>query len=389
MHVFVTGGTGTIGSAVVSDLLANGHTVLALARSVGSARTLEAAGASTLRGGLADLDVLRLGAEQSDGVISLAFSPNYNSAEALASAMTEEGAALEALGEQLIGSGRPIVTVSGTPWVPGRASTEADPLPTGGPVAQRARSVTALLALAERGVRSSTVRMPRTVHNQGKGGFAGLLTDAARRAGLSGYPGDGTQRWPAVHALDAAVLFRLALESATAGTVWHAVADEGDPVIDISQQSRSAVEHPGRGGGGGNLRPVRTDLRYGSTLFQHLHPSNAWLATNAPKPARGPTKHPALTPRGVRSSFVLRVCLLSRLSLLWPPHEGIDALRTFGVRRELPHAGRWRLRDCLVSPVCRHRATWSAGLRMSGCPSVACQVLSQCSSSAEGTGRDM
>jgi len=114
------------------------------------------------------------------------------------------------LGEELIGSDRPIVTVSGTPWVPGRTSTEADPLPTDGPVGGRGRSVKSLLGLASRGVRSTAVRIPRTVHNEGKGGFAGLLTDAARRAGVSGYPGDGTQRWPAVHALDAAVLFRLA-----------------------------------------------------------------------------------------------------------------------------------------------------------------------------------
>jgi nucleoside-diphosphate-sugar epimerase len=139
------------------------------------------------------------------------------------------------LGDELIGSDRPIVTVSGTPWVAGRTSTEADPLPTEGPVGGRARSVMALLDLASRGVRTTAVRMPRTVHNEGRGGFAGLMTDLARRSGVSGYPGDGSQRWPAVHALDAAVLFRLALESAPAGTSWHAVADEGDAVRDIAE----------------------------------------------------------------------------------------------------------------------------------------------------------
>ncbi len=107
-------------------------------------------------------------------------------------------------------------------------------MPTDGPVGGRGRSVIALLDLASRGVRATAVRMPRTVHNEGKGGFAGLLTDQARRTGVSGYPGDGTQRWPAVHALDAAVLFRLALELAPAGTAWHAVADEGDAVRDIA-----------------------------------------------------------------------------------------------------------------------------------------------------------
>ncbi|WP_427917167.1 SDR family oxidoreductase [Streptomyces sp. cg40] len=234
MHVFVTGGTGTIGSAVVAELLAGGHSVLALARSDGSAQTLASAGAEVLRGDLADLDVLRSGAAQCEGVISLAFGRDYSSPDALARAITEESAALAALGRELIGSDRPIVTVSGTPWVPGRASTEADPLPTDGPVGGRGRSVTALLDLASRGLRSTAVRMPRTVHNEGQGGFAGLLVEAARRTGVAGYPGEGTQRWPAVHALDAAVLFRRVLESAPAGTSWHAVGDEGDAVRDIA-----------------------------------------------------------------------------------------------------------------------------------------------------------
>ena len=234
MHVFITGGTGTIGSAVVTELLGNGHTVLALARSDGSAQALESAGAKVLRGDLADLGVLRSGAAQSDGVISLAFGRDYSSPDALAQAITEESAALAALGQELIGSDRPIVTVSGTPWVPGRPSTEADPLPTDGLVGGRGRAVMAVLALASRGVRSTAVRMPRTVHNEGNGGFAGLLTEIARRTGVSGYPGDGAQRWPAVHALDAAVLFRLALEEAPAGSAWHAVADEGDAVRDIA-----------------------------------------------------------------------------------------------------------------------------------------------------------
>ncbi|MGW0194095.1 SDR family oxidoreductase [Nonomuraea sp. NPDC003201] len=234
MHVFVTGGTGTIGSAVVAELLTHGHTVLALARSDKSAQALTDAGAQVLRGQQADLDVLRAGAAQSDGVVSLAFGSDYSTDEALTRSIAEEGAALAALGEELLGSDRPIVTVSGTPWVPGRPSTEADPAPTDGPVGGRGRSVNALLDLASRGVRAMAVRMPRTVHNEGKGGFAGLLTDQARRTGVSGYPGDGTQRWPAVHALDAAVVFRLALESAPAGTTWHAVADEGDAVRDIA-----------------------------------------------------------------------------------------------------------------------------------------------------------
>lgn len=234
MHVFVTGGTGTIGTAVVAELLATGHTVLGLARSDVSAAALEAAGAEVLLGSLTDLEALREGATRADGVVSLAFSRDYGSAEALEQGLTEERAAMSTLGAALVGSGKPMVTVSGTPWVSGRAATEADPLPLEGPVASRAVAVTDLLALSEQGVRASAVRMPRTVHERGEGGFAGLLTEAARRTGIAGYPGDGEQRWPAVHARDAAALFRLALESAPAGTAWHAVADEGDRVADIA-----------------------------------------------------------------------------------------------------------------------------------------------------------
>lgn len=234
MHVFITGGTGLIGSAVVAELVGNGHSVLALARSDASALAVRAAGATAIRGDLADLTTLRAGVAQTDGVIHLAFSNDFSSPDALARAIAEETAALTTLGEALLDSDRPLVTVSGTPWVPGRVSTEADPLATDGPVGGRGRTVTAILELASRGVRSTAVRLPRTVHNEGTGGFAGLLTNLARRNGVSGYPGDGTQRWPAVHALDAAVLFRLALESAPAGTSWHAVDDEGDAVRDIA-----------------------------------------------------------------------------------------------------------------------------------------------------------
>jgi nucleoside-diphosphate-sugar epimerase len=235
MRVFITGGTGLIGSAVVAELLGNGHTVLALARSDASAQAAEAAGAEAIRGSLVDLDTLRAGAAQADGVIHLAFGNDFSSPEAVAKSVAEETAAVATLGEALVGSDRPFVVVSGTPWVPGRVSTESDPLPTEGPVGGRALSVMAMLDLASRGVRTSAVRMPRTVHNQGDGGFAGLLTAIARQTGVSGVPGDGAQRWPAVHALDAAVLFRLALESAPAGTSWHAVADEGDAVRDIAE----------------------------------------------------------------------------------------------------------------------------------------------------------
>jgi nucleoside-diphosphate-sugar epimerase len=234
MRVFITGGTGLVGSAVTAELLANGHTATVLARSDASAAAVTAAGAEPVRGSLTDLEVIRAAAARADGVIHLAFANDFSSPEALMQAVTEEGAALAALGETLLGSDRPLVTVSGTPGVPGRPSVETDPAITEGPVGGRGRSVTAALALASRGVRSSAIRLPRTVHNNGNGGFAGLLTQIARRTGVAGYPGDGNQRWPAVHALDAAVLFRLALENAPGGTSWHAVADEGDRVADIA-----------------------------------------------------------------------------------------------------------------------------------------------------------
>jgi len=233
MRVFVTGATGLIGSAVVAELLSAGHTVTALARSDASAEKAQAAGADAVRGSLVDLDTLRAEAQKADGVIHLAFGNDFSSPEALAQNITDESAALDTLGAALIGTDKPLVTVSGTPVAPGRASTEDDPLPAEGPVAGRSVSVNRVLALADRGVRASSIRLPRTVHNNGDGGFAGLLTRIARQTGVAGYPADGTQRWPAVHALDAAVLFRLALENAPGGTAWHAVADEGDAVRDI------------------------------------------------------------------------------------------------------------------------------------------------------------
>ena len=234
MKVFVTGATGNIGSAVVAELLAHDHAVVGLARSDASAAALASAGASSVRGALGDLDVLRSAATEADGVIHLAFSNDFSSPEALAAGVAEETAAITAIGEALLRSDKPFVVCSGTPWIPGRPSVESDPLPTEGPVGGRAVTVERTLALGERGVRASAVRLPRTVHQQGEGGFAGLLTAIARTSGVAGYPGDGTQRWPAVHSADAASLFRLALEKAPAGTSWHAVADEGDAVRDIA-----------------------------------------------------------------------------------------------------------------------------------------------------------
>ena len=235
MRVFVTGGTGLVGSAVVAELLSAGHIVTVLARSGSSAAAATAAGADVVRGDLESLDTLRAAAADADGVIHLAFGNDFSGPEALAANVAEESQALLVMGETLAGTGKPFVTVSGTPFIAGRVSTEDDATSTEGPVGGRGQSVMRVLDLASRGVRSSAVRLPRTVHNNGDGGFAGLLTQMARRAGVVGYPGDGSQRWPAVHAIDAAVLFRLALENSPAGRVWHAVADEGDAVRDMAE----------------------------------------------------------------------------------------------------------------------------------------------------------
>jgi nucleoside-diphosphate-sugar epimerase len=233
MRVFVTGASGGIGSAVVAELLTNDHQVLGLARSDASAEALASAGADVQRGALADLESLRVAATQSDGVIHLAFSNDFNNLEA---GITEETRAIETLCDALEGSGKPLVIASGTPVVPGRASTEQDPTNTEGPVGGRGRAALAALAYTERGVRVGLVRLPRSVHAAGGPyGFASVLVAAAQRTGVSGYVGDGSQRWPAVHRLDAARLFRIVLEQGEPGTTAHAVGDEGDAMRTIAE----------------------------------------------------------------------------------------------------------------------------------------------------------
>src|SRR5215468_130257 len=223
MRVFVTGASGWIGSAVVPELLGAGHQVLGLARSESSAAAITATGAEALRGDLDDLATLRAGAAGCDGVIHLAFIHDFTDFEA------SVGAALE-------GSGKPLVIASGTPAVPGRVATERDQPAPGSPVAGRFANAQAALDMAARGVRSSIVGLPRTVHGDGdRHGFIARLIGMARDTGVSGYAGDGSSRWPAVHVLDAAHLFRLAAEQAPAGSRLHAVGDEGVPTRDIAE----------------------------------------------------------------------------------------------------------------------------------------------------------
>ena len=231
MRVFVTGASGWIGSAVVPELIGAGHRVLGLARSDSSAAAIAATGAEALRGDLEDLDTLRAGAAACDGVIHLAFIHDFTRFE---DSIGVDARAIEALGAALEGSGRPLVIASGTPAIPGRVAIERDESAPGSPAAGRMANARMALGMAAHGVRSSVMGLPRTVHGDGDHGFIARMVSIARETGVSGYVGDGSSRWPAVHVLDAAHLFRLAVERAPAGSVLHAVGDEGVPVREIA-----------------------------------------------------------------------------------------------------------------------------------------------------------
>ena len=241
MHVFVTGAAGWLGSALVPELIGAGHEVTGLARSDASAAALTGAGVRVHRGDLDDPGGLRGAAGAADGVIHLAFNAGMVRSGDFPGAADADRRAVAALGEALTGSDRPLVIASATVVLaPGRVGTEQDapgldPAAAGGPRALHAASEEVALSFASLGVRSSVVRLGTTCHGDGDHGFLAALVGIARAKGVSGFLGDGSSRWTAVHRLDAAHLFRLALEKAPAGSRLHAVADEGVPIRAIAE----------------------------------------------------------------------------------------------------------------------------------------------------------
>ncbi len=245
MRIFVTGASGWIGSAVVAELLAADHEVLGLARSDASAEAVAAAGAEVCRGDIGDLDVLRAAAAECDGVVHLAFRHDIAFTGDFETAVSSDRAAIETLGDALAESDRPLAIASGLAGLkPGALATERDrPEPFPGPGGRVLNERTAL-GFAERGVRSMSVRFSPTVHGAGDNGFIAMIVAADRAAGSAAYIGEGVNRWPAVHRSDAARLVRLGIESAPAGSVLHAVGEEGVAIRDIAEAIGEGLQLP-------------------------------------------------------------------------------------------------------------------------------------------------
>ncbi|GHG00924.1 MULTISPECIES: SDR family oxidoreductase [Amycolatopsis] len=287
MHVFVTGGSGLTGPTVVAELIAAGHTVTGLARSDAAAARLASLGATPHPGSLDDLDSLRTGAEAADGVLHMAFGGDFADPDDM---MRRDTAAIDALGSALEHTGKPLVSTSGTLVMPaGRESTERDEPDSSGLAAFRIAGERACLGFAGNGVRASVVRLAPTVHGPGDYGFIGMLIDTARKTGKSAYVGDGGNRWPAVHRLDAAALFRLALEAAPAGSVLHGAAE--------NVPFRSIAETIGRGLGLPvvSLTPEEATGHYASPFMATVYGFDAPVSSALTRELLGwSPRHPTL-----------------------------------------------------------------------------------------------
>jgi nucleoside-diphosphate-sugar epimerase len=243
LRIFVTGGSGWIGSAVIPELISVGHQVLALARSDAAAQAVTKLGADVRRGDLSDTEVLSAGAAEADGVIHLAYRHDLGQADGAVA----DGAAIAAFIDTLAGSDKPLVVTGATLNKSGRVATERDELVPEGPIAARIVNLRTARAAAQCGIRTALVMIPRSVHGDGeRHGFIPQLISRARATGVSGYLGEGHNRWPAVHVRDAATLYRLARERAVAGSVLYAVGEEGVAVRDIAEAIGRHLNVPAR-----------------------------------------------------------------------------------------------------------------------------------------------
>ncbi len=268
MHIFVTGGSGLTGPSIVTELITAGHTVTGLARSDKSAGRLRGLGANVLRGSLENLDVLREGARDADGVIHMAYGGDFADPEGMT---RRDTAAIGALGEALVGSGKPFVSTSGTfVMAAGHVSTEHDPPDSESIASFRIPGEQTCLAFADRGVRSSVVRLAPTVHGPEDYGFIPLLIAAARRTGVSAYIGDGANRWPAIHRQDAATLFRLAVEKAPAGSALHGAGESAIAFETIAHLIGRILQMPTA-----SLTPEEATLHFESPFFAKAFAADA------------------------------------------------------------------------------------------------------------------
>lgn len=265
MRVFLTGASGWIGSVIAHELMAAGHSVVGLVRSEEKGTALTAAGGTALVGSLGDLDVLRRGAAEADGIVHTAFGLDISRIDELAA---EDRAAIETFGEVFAGSERPIIVTDGFLHLTGEKAKETD-RPEVMPAFPRASQQTAF-SLAQRGIHANVVRNPRSVHGKGEThGFVPMLAAVAREKGVSAYVGDGANLWPAVHHLDAARVYRLALERGARGEAYHAVAEEGVPFREIAEAIGRQLGLPAK-----SLTPGEAEAHFG--------PLATWVANNGP-----------------------------------------------------------------------------------------------------------